>query len=434
MGRVFVMGIIVYMMILVVGLYGGVTGKISGRVVDAQTGEGIAGANVVIIGTTMGAATDIDGNYFIINVPPGTYDLRATVIGYDTLVIRNVQVFSDKTTNLDFKLTPTVIKAKEVQVVAKRPPVEKDVTATSTYVTGEEIRSMPVQTVGEVLVTKTGVVARGGDIHMRGGRATEVSYLIDGMPVNDPIYGYQAIGVATQAVQEVNAIVGAFNAEYGNAMSGVVNIVTKEGNPTRYSGSMLFRTNDFGFPSFNEFVYSYNKDRVEFNISGPEPVTTNLLPVLGIELPRANRMSFFFAYNQENDDGEMLNRVWDFENHLFKRELLQTPYLLKKTGWYGIFPKRQSNYINTTLKLKQRLSSAITYSLSYISTMSEYNNFDWDYYYTPATTSLIKSLSRQFSLSLTHTLSSRTFYEVKLSNLYTRREVLPAGGKSPGDF
>jgi len=415
-------------------VYGGTTGKISGKVVDTQTGEGIMGANVVIIGTTMGAATDLDGNYFIINVPPGVYDLRATVIGYDTLVIRNVQVLSDKTTTVNFKLSPTVLKAKEVQIVAKRPPVEKDITATSSYVTSDEIKSMPVQTVGEVLTTKTGVIARGGDIHMRGGRETEVSYLIDGMPVNDPIYGYQAVGVATNAVQEVNAIVGSFNAEYGNAMSGVVNIITKEGNPTKYSGNLVWRTNDLGFGKLNEFVYSYNKDRIEFNISGPEPITTNLLPRIGLDIPRSNRLSFFFSYTQENDDGEMYNRVWDFDKHIFKREILRTPYLLTKSGWFGILPKRQSNYVNLTLKLKQRLSSAITYSVSWINSWNEYNSWDWDYYYTPATSYLSKYLSRQISFSLTHTLSPRTFYELKISNMYTRRELLPGGGKTPADF
>ncbi len=427
-GLIIIMGLVSIMSFL----YAGTTGKITGTVKDAQTGEPLMGANVVIVGQPRGAATDLDGNYLMLNIPPGIYDLRATMMGYDTLLVRNVQVLSDKTTVQNFELNATVIQAKEVEVVATRPPVEKDITATTSYVTSETIEQMPVQSVSEILTTRTGVIARGGSMHMRGGRGTEVAYLVNGMPVNDPVYGYRALDVSTNTIQEITTIVGSFNAEYGNAMSGVVNIVTKEGNPNKYSGSLVFRTDDLGFPQLNK--YSRDADRIELTLSGPEPVTTSLLPLLGLELPRSKRISFFASFLQENTHTSLpYNRVYDFEKHEFTRETLKSPYLIDYSPRWGLFPERRSNEISLTLKLKQRLSPSISYSLGFIGEWSKWRSWDWDYYYTPSSAHLNEFTSRQVNLNLTHTISPTTFYELKIGNFYYDRIALP-GGKTPADF
>lgn len=207
-------------------LFAGTTGKIAGRVVDQSTGDPLIGCNVLVDGTILGAATDIDGNYFILNIPPGTYDLRFIMIGYGQLRITDVEVMVDFTTNIDAGLSVEVMKGQEVTVVAERPMIQKDLTSSTSVVGAEEMESLPVTEVGDVLAMQAGFV----DGSLRGGRRGEVMYMIDGVPMTDSYDRSSTVNVNTSMVQELQVISGAFNAEYGQAMSGIVNITTKQGS------------------------------------------------------------------------------------------------------------------------------------------------------------------------------------------------------------
>ncbi|CUS94476.1 TonB-dependent Receptor Plug Domain, partial [Candidatus Kryptonium thompsonii] len=205
---------------------GGNTGKIAGRVTDAQTGEPIVGANIIIEGTYLGAASDLNGNYAIINVPPGVYKVKASAVGYKTVVKEGVKVSIDLTTKLDFQLEQTVIElGQEVVVVAERPLVQKDLTASTAIIGSELIEALPITEFQEVLELQAGVVAG----HIRGGRSGEVAYWIDGVPVTDVYDRSTVISVDRKSIQELQLVSGAFNAEYGQAMSGIINIATKDG-------------------------------------------------------------------------------------------------------------------------------------------------------------------------------------------------------------
>ncbi|HFE53273.1 MAG TPA: carboxypeptidase-like regulatory domain-containing protein, partial [Bacteroidetes bacterium] len=133
----------VLILALTVAAQAGTTGKITGRVVDEQTGEPLPGTNVLIEGTTMGAATDADGYYVILNVPPGTYTMRVTMIGYSPHRITGVRVVIDQTTVVNVSLTPQVIEGKEVVVEAERPVVEKDVAATKKNISSTVVEQLP---------------------------------------------------------------------------------------------------------------------------------------------------------------------------------------------------------------------------------------------------------------------------------------------------
>ena len=200
------------------------TGKITGRVLDA-TGEGVPGASVQIVGTAQGAAADADGLYTILGVRPGTVSLRASAIGYAAQTVEGVRVFIDKTTEQTLRLTEEGVSADEVVITAERPLVQRDLTSSSVSVSSEQIRSLPVQSFQDIVNLQAGVV----EGHFRGGRTGEVSYLVDGIPVNDVFDQSFAFQVENTAIQEVEIISGTFNAEYGQAQSGVVNIVTKDG-------------------------------------------------------------------------------------------------------------------------------------------------------------------------------------------------------------
>ncbi|HCD53050.1 MAG TPA: TonB-dependent receptor, partial [Balneolaceae bacterium] len=206
------------------------SGKITGKILDADTKEPLIGATVGIQGTTKGAIADIDGNYLMLNVPPGTYVLEARYIGYATVVVQEVIVRTDLTTTQDFELALESFEGEEVVVVAERQAVIKDITSSEARVSSEEIEKLPVQEVTDVIQLQAGVnVGNNGAIHIRGGRASEVSYVVDGIRVTDDYDGSNGVRLENAAIQELQVISGSFNAEHGQALSGVVNVVTKSG-------------------------------------------------------------------------------------------------------------------------------------------------------------------------------------------------------------
>lgn len=255
--------LLVLLMVFKVGISGaGTTGKIMGEVSDVQSNEPLPGVNIIVEGTTMGAATDLDGNYIILHVPPGVYTLKASMIGYKAVRIENVRVSIDLTTTIDLQLGSEVLElGEEVIVVAERPMVTKDLTATTAVMDADEIAALPVTEINEAIELQAGLIKdAGGGLHVRGGRSGEVSYWIDGIPVTDVYDGGTVVEVNKDMVQELQVVSGAFNAEYGQAMSGIVNIATKSGS------------NDFGgsFTSYiGDHVSNHNHEFMHINNLNP---------------------------------------------------------------------------------------------------------------------------------------------------------------------
>jgi outer membrane receptor protein involved in Fe transport len=226
--------------------FAGTTGRLAGRITDAATGEALPFVNVVLMGTTLGAATDIDGYYSIINVPPDNYVVKASAIGYNSVSYQDVKISIDLTTTINFELSETSVELKEeVVVVATKPLVKMDLTSSTAIVGDDVISQLPVTEVSDVLKLQAGVVVSSdGALHIRGGRANQIAYQIDGVPVTDVYDGSTTVDVNQNAVQELQVISGAFNAEYGQAQSGVVNLVTKDGSNT-YSGNIQAYSGDY---------------------------------------------------------------------------------------------------------------------------------------------------------------------------------------------
>ncbi|MEK7250217.1 MAG: carboxypeptidase-like regulatory domain-containing protein, partial [Bacteroidota bacterium] len=194
----------------------GTTGKIAGTVRDAQTQEAVVGASVVVEGTRLGAATNIDGYFVILNIPPGKYTLVASSVGYNRKSITGVSVSVDLTTTQNFDISSETVLAEEVVVTAERPVVKRDLTSSESRVDASTIESLPVSEVNEVLSLQAGVtVDRDGGIHIRGGRTSEVAYWVDGVSVSDVYDGGRAVQVDNNGIQELQVISGTFNAEYG---------------------------------------------------------------------------------------------------------------------------------------------------------------------------------------------------------------------------
>jgi len=222
-------------------LTAGQTGKIAGRVTDSGSGEPLVGCNVLISGTSFGAATDANGEYFIINLDPGSYDVEFSMIGYASYTSEGVSVNIDVTTPVDAALTTEAVELAGVSVTAEKPPIENTLTSSKQIVSGDMMAGMAITDVNDVVKTLPGVTEFGGELHIRGGRSGEEMYLVDGASVTNAVFGGNVIPVNPSMVGELQLITGTFNAEYGQAMSGLFNTVLRVPTPG-FHASLGFRT------------------------------------------------------------------------------------------------------------------------------------------------------------------------------------------------
>ncbi|TFG98339.1 MAG: PEGA domain-containing protein, partial [Calditrichales bacterium] len=226
-GSIFILVYSVLTLLTVTALFAGSTGKIAGVITDKSSGEGLPGPNVEVVGTGMGAAADVNGMYVVLNIAPGTYTVRVSMLGYSTVEITDVHVYSDRTVKVDAELQEAILEGEVITVEATREAVEFDRTNTASYVSKDEIEAMPVKTLADVIQLQAGVVKdAGGNLHFRGGRSREVAYLIDGIPVTNTFSqsGGSNVQIENNFVQELQVITGTFNAEYGAAQSGIINV------------------------------------------------------------------------------------------------------------------------------------------------------------------------------------------------------------------
>lgn len=235
------LGLFLLTILVVPHAFTGTTGKIAGTVVDAQTGEPLPGVNVVLVGTTLGAATNLDGYYVILNVPPGVYTLRSSFIGYTPHTVSNVRVNIDLTTTVDMKLKPEILEGEEVTIVAERPVVVKDLAASQAYVEAIEVDVAPITSVSEVISLQAGVLGGTDGPIIRGGSADQTAFVLDGVTLRDERTNLPFTGISLSSVQDIQIQTGGFAAEYSNIRSGIINVVTREGDRLRYSGTVNLR-------------------------------------------------------------------------------------------------------------------------------------------------------------------------------------------------
>ncbi|RMD91614.1 MAG: TonB-dependent receptor [Calditrichaeota bacterium] len=399
-------------------LYGGTTGKIVGRVVDADTNEPLPGANVQLVGTTLGAATDLNGNFVILNVPPGIYTVKISFIGYQTVELKGVRVNVDFTTRINQKLKPSAVEMSAVEVYAERNPlVREDLTNTLVAVTKDVINQLPVDQINDVISLQAGVIKdNSGALHIRGGRSNEIAYQVNGISIVNPFNNLQGVGIATNAVEEVSLSAGTFSAEYGNALSGVINFVTKDGGPD-YSGSFKFWTGDhvssrddifFNIGDFDPL----NHTRIEWTFGGP-------MPIFG------KKFTFFTSGVREVDDGYLYGiRVYNPDEILF---IDQESFVIdplgngRADGDRKIVPMNTRESLNLTGKFTWKPSTK--FKLTYDLILDDGERFPVvqggvnifrRFRFNPDGRAKTFNNGTNHSIGITHTLSSKTFYTLKL--------------------
>lgn len=248
----------------------GQRGKISGTVTDAQTGEALIGANVVVRGTAYGGSTDFDGKFVILNVPPGRFTVSISMIGYGAVSIRDVEVFIDRTTEVNAQLREATIQVAEVTVTAQRPKVVKDQTSTAQTIDDRAIRQAPTEGIrGALDLSASFQRTEQGGYQVRGSGSYEVNFQINGVEqINSATTAPGAFGtdkannswkydVNPLGVQQVQLITGGFSAEYGNAQAGVVKVVTKEGGP-KLTGEVRVEYRPPGQYHWGPYLYDQN--------------------------------------------------------------------------------------------------------------------------------------------------------------------------------
>jgi len=393
----------------------GTTGKIAGRVVDKGTGQGLPFATVQIVGSPQGAVADMDGNYYIINIPPGVYSMEAKMMGYSKMTATNVKVSMDLTTTINFTLSTQVIQLGGITVREKEKIIKPDVTSSQRTMTREVLVTMPgVDNFSQALEKNTSAVGSGRQIHIRGGRTGEVSYMVDGLSIKDPLAsGSFGMMVGTNSIQEMSTILGGFNAEYGQAQSGIVNMVTKEGS-AQFTGNVTYRTDRVPGTTREEHHF-LNFDRTEVSFGGPDPFSNRLLKAL--HLPGSAK---FYAAS----DGEWQD---SYGKYIYN---WQPRYSL-----LGInFQDRRMNNYTGSLKWTydtpgKKLSLAVRGSQGHDFGARPMGAVDYvyAYKYIPEFAPRVQENSNQEVLAWTHVLSQSTFYTLNLSRFLTAYRERPGG-------
>ena len=259
------------------------TGKIRGRVFDRDTGDPLPGANVVVVGTSLGAAADVEGNYFILNVPPGVYSIKASFIGYRDVTISNVKVNAGLTSTVDFEMPSEAVEVSEIEIVAERPLINKSATNAVRITTAEQFEKLPVRGTVAVYALQPGVVVQGGAVYIRGGRADEVGYQVEGATARNVLTGGNAVYIIPEALEEAQIQAGGYNAEYGGANAGIITQTLRSGTNTwhlRFQAEAdQWPGQKLGEKRFDTFSYGYSdlvatisgpllKNRVRFFVAG----------------------------------------------------------------------------------------------------------------------------------------------------------------------
>jgi len=411
----------------------GVTGKIQGTVTDKKSGEKLPGVNVLVVGTNLGSATDLNGEYFILQVPPGEYTVKISMIGYKNLIIQNVSVRAELTTRIDGELEETSVEiGGEVIVVAQRPVIQKDVTASIQFFGAEEILRLPVIDAKEGLFVQAGVfldpipvvgglgsAGRGETRYsVRGGSQDEIKWFYDGVRAASLVNGRADWGgsftnLNMNSIQEVQIMTGGFTAEYGEAQSGVISVVTKEGSE-KFNASIDYI---YGFPGQHHFGnYLYDP-------ATQKEFLDNTLPdgTLDPEWWTPYRQRQIYDYRNIPDHtlyaslgGPLFTLMGAPTKFFISTQYKRQAYLLSHPR-----PSRNTENLFANISTRQkdiRLRINGTYNHDAHSTLQENGDFTGQAKYYRGWGSLIDTYVWSLSGLFTHVINTDLFYELKLSS------------------
>ncbi len=415
-----------------INILGSITGKIQGTVIDKNTGEKLPGVNVTIVGTTTGSATNFEGEYFILQVQPGEYTLKFSMIGYRDFIVQNVQVRSELTTRIDAQLEETTLEiGGEVVVVAQRPVIQKDVTASIQFLGAEEIIRLPMTDAKEGLFVQAGVffdpipvvgglgsAGRGETRYsIRGGSQDEIKWYFDGVRTSSLVNGRADWGgsftnLNMNSIQEVQIMTGGFTSEYGEAQSGVVSVITKEGSDNSKASVDYI----YGFPGqhhFGNYLYdpATQKEFIDNTLEDGTLDTAWWTPYRAEQIYDYRRIPDHTLYASLGGSLFTLNDVpvKFFASTQFKRIAYTLPRPRSSRNTENLFFNLSSRQQDVRFRLNG------TYNHDAHSTLQENGDFTNQSKYYRGWGSLIDTYNWSLSGLFTHVVNTDLFYEVKLS-------------------
>ena len=399
-------------------LFSGTDGTVRGKVLDVK-GEALPGAQVYIVELGSGTMTDIDGNYILLNLEVGTYDVTISMIGFATQVIQGVDIMMDQTVWLNFSMQIEAVEGEVIHVFAQKELVEKGSTSKKISMSKEAIEALPIRDVADLYSLQSGVVkveagARGGipdhqergleEVHVRGGRTGEIAYMIDGLYIRNPIFG--GIGNGTRlnifAIKEFDWQPGGFNAEYGDAMSAVSNMHTNRGGK-EFRYKFKYETSLVGASLGSRYdeLRGYNDYSLGF----------------GGKLPLTKKINYWVSGQFTDKEN---SRVLEFDDNVYipndpgndiNRENLVQPWDTE-AGFRGFgFDNTWDIFGNLTYKATNKLK----FNISYWRVAAHSKFFNPRYMYWDDGQGELFRDTERYTLEVNHGLTERTFYTFRAS-------------------
>lgn len=382
-------------------------GNISGVVRDAVTDEALIGVNLIVVGTSLGAATDIDGNYTIPNLRPGEYSVKVSYIGFETKLFTGIRVTDGETTTLNVELEEAVLSTEdEIVIVGERPLVDVEQSSSAITISQDQIQVAPLRDVQEVVATQVGVVRDPTGLYIRGGRADETGFIVDGVSAKDPLAGTGfGLDIGSNAFSQVEVTTGGIGAEFGDVTSGVVAVQTQDGTDT-FTGFFSHKRDDFGFN--DDADSNFKQDIYEMNLGGP--------------IIRG-KLRFFLSGQIQIADG-------------FTRETSTPRALRSSIVSDDFFLPRAGNRWNGLSKLTYEFRPGMRLQASYKRSLTVNQNsrmlqvtgndavvqpgFQYSFALQPDNSTTYAHDNIIGFLKWSHVLNDRSFYDVQLSRLFTR--------------
>lgn len=394
------------------------TGRIEGTITD-ESGEPLPGVNVIVRGTTFGAATDIDGNYVIKGIRPGEYNIEMRFIGFEVVLLTGIRVEAGEVTRLDRALKEEILSSdQEILVVGEAPIFDVEKSATTATISRSDIAAAPIRKVEDALELQSGVVKDPTGLYIKGGRAYETGYVVDGVSAQDPLAGTGfGLDLGANSFSNIEVVTGGVGAEYGDVTSGVVAVKTRDGGE-QYEGSFMHRRDNAGSNVASNEA-NFFTDVYELSVGGPGVLFEKILPSLGVDLP--GQISFYVTGQISLSDEYTKNSADQVRSSLVNNTFWSPR---QDNRWNGMY--KLTYNIKPGMKLQTAYQRSLTVNQN--TRMLQITGADvqvqpgYQFAFQPdldnANTYTHESILSY--VKWTHTLNNTSYYDLQFSRLFTR--------------
>lgn len=395
------------------------TGNLKGVVIVEDTGEPLTGANIVIRGTSFGAASNLEGEYDISGIRVGEYSVEVSYLGFERMLFTGVIIHHDETTELNIEMREASLTTEEeIIVVGKRPVFDVEESATIQGMDRAQISAAGLRNVEDVVGMQAGVIQDPTGLYIRSGRASETGFIIDGVSAQDPLAGTGfGIDLGSSAFQNVEVTTGGVGVEHGQVTSGMVAVETQEGGE-EYAGFFSHKRDNFG-NSPNGQTSNFYTSVYEINLGGPSQLYRNILPSLGINLP--GRLNFFVSGQAQVSD-----EFYGVTANQLHTSMINSTFLAPRMDnrWSGMGKLTWRPQPNIRLDLAYQRSLAINQNTRMLRVVGDNTairpGFQFFFMNQLENANTYAHDSKMAYIRWRHAIDSKTFYDVQVSRLFTR--------------